>query len=268
MKKITIMSIMLMTAVLAVGLSGCLGSADNNHPVKVNSSAIPSGNVWMERDEADIRSVDILIKDDEVIARITTELGRDESLDLRGIKVRQFRNTVSVSVPSVEPTHTQGNQIVDVKLGSVRSFSTGKEYTIVVNGEHEKRENMFFKIDDGTLMTVKPASVHSIKIEENEGKVIAVAEISVPDKTACIVDGKNITLRHVYDKEFDVYVPITVQGEPQANAEDFIYHEIIIGNLSQLPNGRYEIDLNNRETSFIIQNGQLIPVYIQTGYYD
>ena len=253
MKKITIMSIMLMTAVLAVGLSGCLGSgADNNHPVKVNSSAIPSGNIWMERDEADIRSVDILIKDGEVIARITTELGRDESLDLRGIKVRQFRNTVSVSVPSVEPTHTQGNQIVDVKLGSVRSFSTGNEYLVVVNGEYDKRENVFFKIDGGTLQTVKPASIRSVKIEESEGKVIAIAEISVPDKTACIVDGENITFKHKYDQGFDVYVPITIRGEPRINEEEYIYHEIIIGNLNQLENGMYEIGLNDKEISFII----------------
>ena len=111
---------MLMTSVLAVGLSGCLGDSTDNNSVRVNNSTIPSGNIWMERDEADIRSVDILIKDGEVIARITTELGQDESLDLRGIKVRQFRNTVSVSVPSVEPTHTQGNQIVEIGRASCR----------------------------------------------------------------------------------------------------------------------------------------------------
>ena len=272
MKKITsIFSIliMLMATVLAVGLSGCLGGSSVHSPVAgLNNSALPSGGMWMERAEADIRSVDLLIKDGEVIARVTTELGQDESLDLRSIKVRQFRNTVNIYVPSVEPTKNQGNKIVDVKIGTVDKFSSGGEYTIVVNREHKKYDKVFFKIEDGTLLTTKPASVHSISFKEIEGNVVAVAELSVPDKTNYSIDEKNITSRYMYGREVDVYIPIMICGEFQIVDSDSVYHEVTIGQMSQFSNGRYEIGLNDREAFFMILNGQLVQENIQGEYYD
>ena len=259
MKKITIIFTVLIAIALAVSLSGCLvGSSIDKPAVDINHSHLSGSNLWMERDEADIRSVDLLIKDGEVIARITTELDRDESLDLKGIKVRQFRNTINVYVPSIEPTNVQGNKIVDIKIGTVKDFSNEKEYTIVVNGEKKGYDKAFFKIEEGTLLTVKPASVHSITIKETGGNVIAVAEISVPDKENYSVDEKNITFRYMYDREFDVYIPIMIRGEFQTTEFDSVYHEVTIGQLNQFPNGKYEIELNDQETSFMVLNGQLV----------
>ena len=264
MKKITIVSIMLVTSVLAVSLSGCLGGNSVNNPVgSVNySTKVSDSSMWMERNDADIRFVDLLIKNDEVIARVTTELDTNESLDLRGIKVHQFRKAVHIYVPSVEPTNMQGNEIVDIKIGTIRKFSDSKEYTVIVNGGNDRSDIVFFRIENGTLTTVKQASVRSITITENEGNVIAVAEISVPDKTACSVDEKNITLRPMHNRGFDVFVPIMTRGGPQVIDFESIYHDITIGNLSQFSNGRYEIELNGQEVSFTIQNGQLEQEYI------
>jgi hypothetical protein len=269
MKKITSIFIILMATALAVSLSGCLGGGSVHSPVAgLNNSTLPSGGMWMERAEADIRSVDLLIKDGEVIARVTTELDQDESLDLRSIKVRQFRNTVNIYVPSVEPTRNQGNKVVDVKIGTIDKFSSGGEYTIVVNRENKKYDKVFFKIEDGTLLTTKPASVHSISFKEIEGNVIAVAELSVPDKTNYSIDEKNITSRYRYDRELDVYIPIMIRGEFQMVDFDSVYHEVTIGQMSQFSNGRYEIELNDREAFFMVFNGQLVQENIQDEYYD
>ena len=269
MKKITII-LLIVLAVATVSLSGCLGkntiynpvvgvnnSTDSNNNYVPPSSGYPGSSMWMERDEAEIHSLDLFIRNGNVIARITTQLNSDESLDLRGIKVIQFGNTVKVYVPSIEPANTQGNQIVDVKIGTVRQFSKGGSYTVVVNSKNKSEDKVTFRFENETLVVFKPASVHSATVDMNGSDVVAIAEIMVLDKEKYSVDGQNITFRDMHKREFNVYIPIRISGEPQPGTFEPIYYEVVIGDLDQFSNGRYEIDLNDRKVSFTIQNGQL-----------
>jgi len=297
MKKITMTLFMLLTVVSAVSLSGCLGysnpantlvvgdnnSTDGNTSNNIYASPVagyPGNGMWMERNEAEIRDLDLFVSNGNVIARITTQLGRNESLDLRGIKVIQFGNTINIYVPSVEPTTSQGKQIVDVKIGTVKKFSNGNNYAVSVNNGNDKKDEVFFRFESGTFTVFKPAHIRSVTVNTDGNTVVAVAEIMVPDKTNYSVDGKNVTFQQMHDREFDVYIPVKISGASQlkhsestrqkvlyipikisstsqTNTLKPIYHEVVIGNLSQFPNGRYEIDLNDFEVSFMIQNGQL-----------
>jgi hypothetical protein len=280
MKKITI-TLLILLSIVSVSLSGCLGvvnpvsnpvvgfryltEADSGLEDRINNY-IPlrigyrNNSMWMERGDAEIRSLDLFVRNGDVIARITTQLNQGESLDLRGIKVTQFGNTVNIYVPSVEPTNSRGNQVVDIKIGTVSKFSTGDDYIVVVNSNIDREDKVNFRVENGTLTVFKQASVRYGTVKTNGSNVIAIVEIMVPDKTKCSVDEQNISLLYQPDRKFDAYIPVRVSGASQGNGSlEPIYHEVFIGNLSQFSNGKYEIELNGYDVPFIIRNGKLDP---------
>lgn len=228
--------------ILAAGFSGCLGNGNGNN---------------YERDQADIRSVTLTANGTAVMASIVTELDFDEKLDTANITVNKTGNTVYVSVYSLEPVNDTGSNTVDVKIGNVSDFNDGADYTLIINGENDRDERTVFRFENNTLTAFKKAAVSNVTFESDGNEIYAVARITRAG-AGDTVDEQNITkTRFDNENEMDVYIPLKVVSN-SASGNETLTARISIGQLDQLNDGRYAVEVNDREAYFTIRNGALV----------
>lgn len=243
MKNKVFTILMLIAAVLTVSFSGCLGNDDNN----------------FKTEEADVRSVTLSVENDNVTAFIVTELDIDESLDTANITVNQSGNTIRIYVPAVSPLSAGLENKVDVNIGKVNQFNNGQDFTVIVNNEFDRNEKAIFRIENDTFVTFGEAVVRSVSFKLVGTDVVAVAEFSVTDEKNVTVDTQNITVKGFdNDNEMDIYLPLIIKGNTTAGQPAVIQEEITVGPLSQFKDGRYSVDINDRENSFVIRDGVLV----------
>ncbi|WP_316557387.1 hypothetical protein [Methanimicrococcus hongohii] len=242
MKQKTILFMVLAAFTLTAAFSGCLGNGNDNH---------------IDRDEADIRSVTLTTNGSEVIATVVTELDFDEKIDTANVTVRKVSDTIFITILSFEHiTDTGSNSnIVEVKLGNISEFNDGNTYSLVVNNENDRDDRLEFKFENNTLLVFKEAFVRSVTFETDGNNLIAVAEISGIGANDS-VDEENITkTRFDLENEMDIYVPL--RTEPDTPGNETVYERIVIGQLDQLSDGRYFVEINDRDGYFTIQSGAL-----------
>ncbi|MDR2944758.1 MAG: hypothetical protein LBU81_06760 [Methanosarcinales archaeon] len=247
MKQKTIYAI-LAVFILAAGLSGCLGNNGGNPN--------DAGNQNYDRDEADIRSVTITVNGSDVIATIVTDLDFDEQLDTANIKVSKIGNVIRAALYSIEPAAVSGTDTVDVKVGAVNELNDGSDYTFIINDENDRDERIVFRFENNALVVFKRAFVQNVTFEANGSELYAVAEITRAG-AGDAVDTQNITqTRFDNENEMDIYIPLKIISAAGTNNET-LSARISLGPQNQLLDGRYSVEINDREAYFTIMNGVL-----------
>ncbi len=242
MKKKTMIYSLLAVFILAASFSGCLGNGNSNN---------------YERDRADIRSVALTTNGTDVIASVVTELDFNEKLDTANITVNKTGTTVHVSIYSLEPVNDTGSNTVDVKIGKVSDFTDGTDYTLIINNENDRDERVIFRFENNSLVTLKKAFVSNVTFEADGNEIYAVAQITRAG-AGDTVDEQNITKTQFdNENEMDVYVPMKVISNSTSGNET-LTARISVGQLNQLNDGRYAVEVNDREAYFTIRNGSLV----------
>lgn len=240
MKTKMILDLTFAAFILTAAFSGCIGN--DSKPI--------------ERDQADIQSVTVKVNGSDVVATIVTELDHDERLDTDNIKVNTIGNTFLITVLTIENSADTGSNIVDVKLGSVSNLNDGTDYSVIANGENDNGEGTRFRFESGTLVTFEEAFVSSVTFETDGKNIVAVVEIPNVDN-GTVVDEQNITkTRFDHENEMNVFIPLKITAGT-ATDKVTLYTRVVVGQTDQLSNGRYSVEINDRDAYFTIQNGTL-----------
>lgn len=223
--------------ILTAAFSGCLGNSGN--PV--------------ERDQADIQSVTVKTNGSDVIATIVTELDHDEKLDTENIKVNQVGNTSLITLLSIENSADTGSNIVDVKIGNVSNFTSGTDYNVIVNGD----EGVRFRFENNSLVTFEEAVIGNVTFKAEGNNIIAVVEIPNAANDSA-VDEQNIT-KTPFDNEneMNMFIPLKMTFGSTADKVT-LYTNVSIGQTDKLNDGRYAVEVNDREFYFTIKNSALV----------
>jgi len=145
-----------------------------------------------------------------------------------------------------------------MSIGKKADYADGEEYKVIINNGTNPIETVTFRYDGDFLVTYNMAPVEAIKIRQNGTKIEAVAEISKGYIFPQMIDEENITFRQSEDfKETSIYIPINdVNSSPT-----YIIHRFtktyVIGDLNDLHDGSYSVQINNKEEIFEIRNGIL-----------
>ncbi|WNY27834.1 hypothetical protein MmiEs2_00070 [Methanimicrococcus stummii] len=236
--------------VLAAGFSGCIGNGNNDSNNMMNNS-----NNMMNRDEADIRSVSIAVNGSNVIASVMLDLDYGETPDIENISVKKAGDAIRISIHVFENTAGNASNLVTVPLGNVSDFKNG-DYIVIVNNDIDKDEIITFRFENEKIVTIRKAFVSNVIFEADGNEIFAIAEIPNAGKYDT-VDTQNITkTRFDHENEMDIYVPV-MHKSVSADERKPLYAEIPIGELNQMKNGRYFVEINGCDASFLIQNGTL-----------
>ena len=252
MKKSIILILTIITAaVLAVGFSGCLGSADDE-----NSSNVSIKN------PASIQSITIATNGDDVVAHIQVMIfgTHSQRVAVDDITVDISGKDVKVNVPVVESsavnTRDIGYETVAVVLGKKNQFTDGG-YRLIINDGTDKVSTLEFKFEDSTLYFAKNASVHTAIIEADGNKILLNTTVSLGG-SAETLDNENITVTGSFDKN-NVVVTIPTQMKDGITTLNIKWESVTteIGQLDQLKDGTYIVIVNGEEVPFTIKNGKL-----------
>ena len=247
-KILTIFSV-LAVALLFTGASGCLET-------KADTAALPGFTV----SPGYIDSVMIYEMDGNIIALIQVSIHGTyaQSLDKENITVTLNGNNIDVYVPVITKdgvnTKNIGIETIQVVLGKASDLE-GKTYDVIVNGNKALKNS--FEFENGMMTTLKPAPIDDIEIKTDGKNIIAVIKMSMSGSqsidTASIVKSESFQ-----NNEYDIYIPIKMSGLFMTLDLKWLSEEFVLGELSQLEDGVYTINVNGQLKTFEIKNNTLI----------
>lgn len=248
-KSILMIFAVFAVAVLAVAASGCLSSADEPQ----NNSTVSA---------APAQSVIIYTQGDNVMASVTAMImgTHSQTLDTDNVSVNINGNRVDITIPAVNssPVNTRdlGYEQVTVVLGKKDQFTAGQTYTVTVGGREESKYT--FEIVDGTLYSFMPASIESLTVETNGNDIVATALIAIGGGSNSI-DTENITQASGFnaDGEHVISIPLKIRDGPSTMEMKWGEEKFTVGQLDQMENGTYTVNVNGYIVSFTLTDGQL-----------
>lgn len=248
-KTILILSFILILAVSAIGFSGCLG---NNN---------------MRTDDPDeIRTVSLYAENGNVVARITIFDRHFNSFDTRNISQNERGQNIDLFVPifvteNINPNGTF-EATTDVAVGEKSRFTPNQNYTLRVNDEDDHDEIITFQIQNNELISLQEARIENVSIRVDGNNVVAVARVYLRDGRQLVEDDKIRSSGGFYgDNEYTIYIPVTTREEIQGiDAVSSVNKEFIVGQLNQLRDGRYSVDINDFEIYFTVRNNTITNV--------
>ena len=259
MKKITLPfhSTLFAAAIIllfaAVLFSGCIDSAE---PRK-----IPAVIGEVEVYDSIAGSANPSVGDDNVMLYFGLNSTRDGYV-FNHRDVSSFRDGnvihVSVNLTNFYPYFDQPGSGLIMSIGKKADFTDGEEYKLIINNGTNPIETVIFRYDGDFLMTSEMAPVEAIKIQQNGTQIEAVAEIREYYIFSQMIDEENITFRQSEDfKETSIYIPINDVN----NTPTYLLHRFtktyVIGDLNELQDGSYSVQINNKEEIFEIRDGIL-----------
>ncbi len=250
MKKILMIFAVLAVAFLAVAASGCLGS-DDKEPEK-NVTAAPA------------QSVIIYTDGDNVMAQMTVMImgTHSQSIDKDNITVNINGTKVDVFVPAVTTSDVNtkdiGYEDVTVVLGKKSDFKAGTAYTVTVGGKTDSMKQYGFDIVDGTLYSYRPANIDNVTVSADGNNITATVVIAIGGGSNSI-DKENITAATGYntDNEFDIYIPLKTRDGPSTMEMKWGEEKFTVGQLDNMKDGTYTVNVNGYMVSFTIESGKL-----------
>jgi len=165
---------------------------------------------------------------------------------------------VSVNLTNFYPYFDQPGSGLIMSIGKKADFMDGEEYKLIINNGTNPIETVTFRYDGDFLITSEMAPVEAIKIQQNGTQIEAVAEIREYYIFSQMIDEENITFRQSEDfKETSIYIPIIdVNSTPTYLIHRFT-KTYVIGDLNELQDGSYSVQINNKEEIFEIRDGIL-----------
>jgi hypothetical protein len=253
MKKSIVIGLMiLITAVLAVGFSGCIGNADDKN----------AGDISIKNPAA-IQSAVIVTNGDDVVAHIRVMIlgTHSQEIDHENITVDISGKNANVNVPVIESsavnTRDIGYETVAVVLGKRNQF-TDDDYELIINGGTDKVSVLKFKFADGDLYFTKNASVNTAIVEADGNKILLNTTVSLGG-SAETIDEENIAVDGSFDKN-NVVVTIPAQVKDGITTLNIKWESVTteIGQLDQLKDGTYTVIVNGEEVPFTIKDGKIV----------
>ena len=251
-KSILMILTIITTAVLAVGFSGCLGSAADGKVLEA-----------VTEKPADIQSSIIVTEGDNLVAYIQVMIHgtHSQKVDTENITVDISGNKVNVNVPVMETsdvnTRDIGYETITVVLGKKDQFKDG-DYKLIINSGTGKESVTDFKVLEGTFYYTKEGSIHTAVIEAQGNKLVLNTTVTLGG-SAETVDRENITLAGSFEKN-DFTVNIPTQMRDGITTLNIAWENVVveIGQLDQLEDGTYTVTVNGEEIPFTIKNNKLI----------
>ena len=250
---VSIASVFLLLA--AVLFSGCIGSDEPRKiPAEIGEVRVYDSNVVAMLPGGD---------DGELTLYFGLDLSKPTNgyvFNHRDVNVRHDGNVIHVTVnlTNYYPYFDQPGYGLIMSVGKKADYTDGEEYKVIINNGTNPIETVTFRYEGDFLVTYNMAPVEAIKIRQNGTKIEAVAEISKGYIFPQMIDEENITFRQSEDfKETSIYVPINdVNSSPT-----YIIHRFtktyVIGDLNDLQDGSYSVQINNKDEIFEIRNGIL-----------
>ena len=242
--------ILLLAAVL---FSGCIDSAEPRKiPAVISEVEIYDGSAG---------SPIPTVGDDNVMLYFGLNSLRDGYV-FNSRDVSSFRDGnvihVSVNLTNFYPYFDQPGSGLIMSIGKKADFMDGEEYKLIINNGTNPIETVTFRYDGDFLITSEMAPVEAIKIQQNGTQIEAVAEIREYYIFSQRIDEENITFRQSEDfKETSIYIPIIdVNSTPTYLIHRFT-KTYVIGDLNELQDGSYSVQINNKEEIFEIRDGIL-----------
>ena len=251
-KSILMILTIIVAAVLAVGFSGCLGSADDK-----NASEVTIEN------PAGIQSASVVTEGDNLVAYIQVIIygTHSQKINTDNITVDISGNKVNVNVPAIETsavnTRDIGYETITVVLGKKDQFKDG-DYKLIINGGTGKESVTDIKVLEGIFYFTKDASIHTIVVESQRNKLVLNTTVTLGG-SAETVDKQNITVIGSFE-ENDVAVKIPAQIRDGITTLNIAWENVVveIGQLDQLEDGTYTVTVNGEEVSFTVKDNKLV----------
>jgi len=248
--------ILLLAAIL---FSGCIGS---DEPRKIPAEI---SDVWIYDSNVGIDGLPL--PDDQVY--LTGQFGlinipKEYYPNTLDVAVRQEGNVIHVTA-DLKKNRSLFSLFDDgitsgfmISLGKRTDFEDGEEYTIIINNGTAPIKPVTFRYDGSFLITYNQAPIEAIKIQQNGTQIEATAEITKSYILPQMIDEANITFRQSEDfKETSIYIPINdVNSAPTYMIHRFT-KTYVIGDLNELQDGSYSVQINNKEEIFEIRDGIL-----------
>jgi len=244
--------------------SGCIG-ADNDNPEKIPAEI---SDVWI-LDSNDSRANRPILPDDQIylFGHFSFKYVPDGyDYDYHDVDVWQDGNVIHVTVNLRKESDGMIPSGFRLNLGKRTEFADGVEYKIVINNGTDPIKPVTFRYDGDFLITYSPASVDKILIQQNGTQIEAVAEITNGYINPQMIDEENMTFRQSADfKETVVYIPIHEVNSESLHTIQVFTKQFVIGDLTYLSDGIYNIQINHKEVTFEICDGILYYTFEEVG---
>lgn len=264
MNKYLLLCTILFLALLSILSAGCLHkdlppAGMSGSGIDYDSDDLPA---LAQYNLADVNSF-VLYTENDVLKAGTSvrHHKKNQIVDIANMSVTIAGSDVKILIPVLEMKKGSGYTSVndfETVIGTKSQFEEGKDYRIIINGEDDKEEIPVFKFMNGTLIQYKPAVIESLLVKEVNGSLVAVPALTSNLSGVSAVDQTNITsVFHKDEKAFELYVPlqITEDNSPAVFSDT---EEIIIAEMKELKDGKYEIHINGNVYSFFIRNSQSV----------
>ena len=267
-KKIKI-SVFLILLILASASSGCI-SGMNSQEKELQEPYIISEMSSQEKEMQEpyiIAEMSCSQYDGNVNCTLSYRMYNNYEIDSENVTFTISGNQIQINLPAikiegVEEMYRQ-YQSTRINLGERSLFNDSETYFVRL--ENNMQDVGSFIFEDGELYSSRPVDIDGIKIITEGKKIIAIAQAGTGVEYVYTIDKKNSTFSDGFDENnvYSISLPVRQLDYhgPIILPRLISTHQFEIANANELKDGRYYIQINNEEASFVIKNGNIVRIY-------